>query len=114
MHLWCAVFAVVVGLHTYTQCQTDFHFPLPQLTNYFVVAGLNSLGISSSGGLGQALAQWIVSGREPMDMWSVDLQRFSPHTGSPCFLRERVRDVVGTHYMIPYPRKEFSAGRGLR
>ena len=85
-----------------------------QFTNYFVVAGFNSLGISSSGGLGQAMAQWIVLGHEPMDMWTVDLQRFGPHAGNPCFLRERVRDVVETQYMIPYPEKEFSAGRRLR
>lgn len=85
-----------------------------QLTNYFVAAGLNSIGISSSGGLGRALAQWVVSGHEPMDMWSVDVQRFSPHMRNPQFLLERVSEGVETHYMMPYPRKEFSSGRGLR
>ena len=49
-----------------------------------------------------------------MDMWTVDLQRFSPHFGSPSFLRERVQHVVETYFMIPYPHKEYSAGRGLR
>ena len=85
-----------------------------QLTNYFVAAGLNSIGISSSGGLGRALAQWVVSGHEPMDMWSVDMQRFSPHAGNPQFLLERVSEAVETHNMMPYPQKEFNTGRGLR
>ena len=92
---------------------SSFHSCM-QFTNYFAVVGLNSVGISSSGGLGQAMAQWVVSGREPMDMWTVDLQRFGPHAGNPYFLRERVRDVVETIYNMPYPGKEFSAGRGLR
>ena len=100
------------------QCGTYFFFSLLhtylQLTNYFVAAGLNSIGISSSGGLGRALAQWVVSGHEPMDMWSVDVQRFSPHMRNPQFLLERVSEVAETHYMMPYPRKEFSSGRGLR
>ena len=49
-----------------------------------------------------------------MDMWTVDMQRFSPHFGSPSFLRERVQHVVETAYTKPYPHKEYSTGRGLR
>ena len=35
----------------------------PELRNYFVAAGLNSIGILTGGGLGRAMAHWIVDGR---------------------------------------------------
>ncbi len=35
----------------------------PELKNFFVAAGFNSIGIASGGGAGRALAEWIVAGR---------------------------------------------------
>ncbi len=35
----------------------------PELRNFFVGAGFNSVGIASAGGAGRALAEWIVEGR---------------------------------------------------
>ena len=40
----------------------------PELRNYFVAAGLNSIGILTGGGLGRAVAQWIVDGRPDIDV----------------------------------------------
>ncbi|MFP6695845.1 MAG: FAD-binding oxidoreductase, partial [Alphaproteobacteria bacterium] len=41
----------------------------PELKNYFVGAGFNSMGIASAGGAGKALAEWIVQGSPTMDLW---------------------------------------------
>jgi hypothetical protein len=35
----------------------------PELRNYFVAAGLNSIGILTGGGLGRVLAHWIADAR---------------------------------------------------
>ena len=35
----------------------------PELRNFFVGAGFNSVGIASAGGAGRALAEWITDGR---------------------------------------------------
>ena len=35
----------------------------PELKNYFVAAGLNSIGILTGGGLGRVMAHWIINGR---------------------------------------------------
>ena len=40
----------------------------PELRNYFVAAGLNSIGILTGGGIGRALAHWIVDGRPDIDV----------------------------------------------
>ena len=41
----------------------------------FVAAGFNSIGIQSAGGAGKVLADWIVDGHPPMDLWDVDIRR---------------------------------------
>src|SRR6185436_11324838 len=35
----------------------------PELKNYFVAAGLNSIGILTGGGLGRVMANWILTGK---------------------------------------------------
>src|SRR5206468_3953072 len=86
----------------------------PELRNLFVAAGFNSVGIASAGGAGKYLAEWIVEGQPTMDLWSVDIRRFGPWANSRAFLRERVTEVLGLHYQMAWPNREFTTGRGLR
>ena len=50
----------------------------PELRNYFVAAGLNSIGILSARGIGRLLAQWIAEGRSEMDVTGMNIDRFHP------------------------------------
>ena len=49
----------------------------PECANMFVGAGFNAFGIASGGGAGWVLAQWVVDGEAPLDLWVVDIRRFS-------------------------------------
>ena len=49
----------------------------PELKNFYVAAGFNSIGIASGGGAGRALAEWIVNGEPTLDLWPVDIRRFA-------------------------------------
>jgi sarcosine dehydrogenase len=86
----------------------------PEMRNLYVGAGFNSAGIACAGGAGEALAQWIVEGEPPMDLWSVDIRRFAPCHNNRAFLRERVTEALGLHYRMAWPNQEFESGRGLR
>jgi 4-methylaminobutanoate oxidase (formaldehyde-forming) len=86
----------------------------PELRNLFVAAGFNSVGIASAGGAGKYLAEWIIEGRPTMDLWSVDVRRFASYANNRTFLRERVTEVLGLHYQLAWPNREFTTGRGLR
>jgi len=86
----------------------------PELKNLFVAAGFNSVGIASAGGAGKYLAEWIIEGQSTMDLWSVDIRRFAPFANNLSFLRERVTEVLGLHYQMAWPNREFMTGRGLR
>src|SRR3990170_818879 len=49
----------------------------PECENMFVGAGFNAFGIASGGGAGWVLAQWAMDGEAPLDLWVVDIHRFS-------------------------------------
>ena len=86
----------------------------PELRNFFVAAGFNSVGIASAAGAGQALAEWIVGGQPSMDLWDVDIRRFAPVQNNARYLRERTREVVGLLYAMHWPFRQPETARGVR
>lgn len=86
----------------------------PELPGFFVAAGFNSVGIASAGGAGRALAEWVVEGGPTSDLIGVDLRRFSPLSGNTTWLRQRVGEVLGLHYAVPWPNRELESARPLR
>ena len=86
----------------------------PELKNFFVAAGFNSIGIQSSGGAGMVLAEWIVNGHPPMDLWDVDIRRWIPFQNNRHYLRERVSESLGLLYAPHWPFYQFETARGIR
>ena len=86
----------------------------PEVRNFFVAAGLNSVGIACAGGAGRALAEWIVDGEPTMDLTSVDVRRFAPFNGNNQWLHDRVAEILGLHYAIPWPNREMRTARPFR
>ena len=88
--------------------------PAPGLEGYYVGAGFNAFGIASGGGAGKVLAEWIVGGAAPFDVWPVDIRRFgAPHTDID-WVRARTLELYGKHYSIAWPGEEHESGRPLR
>jgi len=86
----------------------------PELRNYFVAAGFNSAGIANSGGAGRLIAEWIVGGEAPGDLWDVDIRRFGAFTGNRKALFDRTAETLGLHYAMRWPRQELETARPLR
>jgi heterotetrameric sarcosine oxidase gamma subunit len=86
----------------------------PELRNYFVAAGFNSAGIANSGGAGKLIAEWIVGGEAPSDLWDVDIRRFGAFTANRKALAERTGETLGLHYAMRWPRQELETARPLR
>jgi glycine cleavage system aminomethyltransferase T/glycine/D-amino acid oxidase-like deaminating enzyme len=81
---------------------------------FFVAAGFCAHGLAGAGGLGKAMAEWIVAGEPAMDLWEMDVRRFGAHYRSPSYTLKRTREVYETYYDIKYPGHERRAGRPLR
>jgi glycine cleavage system aminomethyltransferase T/glycine/D-amino acid oxidase-like deaminating enzyme len=85
-----------------------------EVRGFFVAAGFCAHGLAGAGGLGKAMAEWIVAGEPAMDLWEMDVRRFGAHYRSPRYTLERTREVYETYYDIKYPGHEREAGRPLR
>ncbi|MDJ1160066.1 FAD-dependent oxidoreductase [Chelatococcus sp. SYSU_G07232] len=86
----------------------------PEVRNVFVAAGFNSMGIASGGGAGRALAEWIVGGVPSLDLWPVDIRRFARFNNNALWLKDRVKEVLGLHYAMPWPNRELDTARPFR
>ncbi|PMX43985.1 FAD-dependent oxidoreductase, partial [Pseudomonas sp. MPR-R2A6] len=80
----------------------------PNLRNFFVAAGFNSLGILSGGGVGHVMAQWIVDGHPPMDVWSVNLRRMHPWQDNDRYLADCTVEALGIGYQDHWPFRQWS------
>ena len=86
----------------------------PELKNFFVAAGFNSIGIQSAGGAGMALAEWIAGGHPPFDLWDVDIRRMSPHQNRKTYLYDRVSEALGLLYAMHWPYRQYETARGIK
>jgi glycine cleavage system aminomethyltransferase T/glycine/D-amino acid oxidase-like deaminating enzyme len=85
-----------------------------EVRGFFVAAGFCAHGLAGAGGLGKAMAEWILAGEPAMDLWEMDVRRFGAHYRSPSYTLKRTREVYETYYDIKYPGHERMAGRPLR
>ena len=83
----------------------------PELKNFYVGAGFNAFGIASGGGAGWVLAQWAAAGEAPMDLWVVDIRRFSDLHKDRQWTNDRTLEAYGKHYTIGFPYEEYASGR---
>ncbi|MEO8739472.1 MAG: FAD-dependent oxidoreductase [Casimicrobiaceae bacterium] len=86
----------------------------PELRRYFVCAGFNSAGIANAGGAGRLVAEWIINGEAPLDLWDVDIRRFAPFHSNRRHLFDRTAETLGLHYAMRWPREELATVRPLR
>ncbi|MBK9409811.1 MAG: GcvT family protein [Gemmatimonadetes bacterium] len=86
----------------------------PELRNYFVAAGLNSIGILTGGGVGRAMAHWMLNGRPDCDMTGFHLDRLHRYQANPEYRRTRTVESLGLVYQTHYPNRSMTTARGAK
>jgi glycine cleavage system aminomethyltransferase T/glycine/D-amino acid oxidase-like deaminating enzyme len=86
----------------------------PNLQNYFVAAGLNSIGILSAGGLGRVMAHWILNGKPDVDVTGFNIDRVHTYLGNRDFRADRAVESLGGVYRCHYPTEAKETCRGAR
>ena len=109
------------GIHTFFNGPESFtpddayHLGLaPEMDNFWVAAGFNSIGIQSAGGAGMALAQWMDEGQKPFDLGDVDISRMQRFQGNKTYLFERSKETLGLLYADHFPYRQKATARGVR
>ncbi len=83
----------------------------PECANMYVGAGFNAFGIASGGGAGWVLADWVATGEAPLDLWVVDINRFSGLHRDRQWVSERTCEAYAKHYTVAFPHAEMETGR---
>lgn len=86
--------------------------PLPGQPTAFVAAGVMA-GFSQAGGVGLAVARWIVNGEPGMDVFAMDVARFGAFANA-AYVLEKTRENYQRRFILPCPNEELEAARPQR
>jgi glycine cleavage system aminomethyltransferase T/glycine/D-amino acid oxidase-like deaminating enzyme len=86
----------------------------PELKNYFVAAGMNSIGILTGGGLGRVMAHWIINGRPDVDVTGMNIDRLHTYQANPEYRRTRTVESLGMVYQCHYPTRSMMTARDAK
>ena len=87
---------------------------VPEIKNFFVCCGLNSIGIGSGGGVGKVTAEWIMTGHINEDIFSYDIKRFENFHSEIGFIKKRITESLGDLYGIHWPFKQYKTSRNIK
>ena len=107
------IIRLVNGPEAFTP-DNEFVLGETEVHGLFIAAGFCAHGIAGAGGVGRAIAEWIVDGEPSFDTWKMDIRRFGSQYRSREYALARAVEVYSTYYDIHYPNEERAAGRPLR
>lgn len=102
------------GPESFTPDMNPLMGEAPELKNFYVAAGFNSLGILLGGGAGQIMAQWIVDGFPSVDISEINIERMSPFRNNPKYLYDRTVEMLGWQYAHGWSNLQFKTARNVR
>jgi dimethylglycine dehydrogenase len=103
---------VVNGPFTFAPDGNPLVGPVKGLRNFWVACGVMA-GFSQGGGVGLALAQWMVEGDPGADVWAMDVSRYGDWA-TLAYTNAKVRENYSRRFRIRFPNEELPAGRPLR
>ena len=87
---------------------------VPEIKNFFVCCGLNSIGIGSGGGVGKVTAEWLMTGHINQDIFSYDIKRFQKFHSELGFIKPRITETLGDLYGMHWPFKQHKTSRNIK
>ena len=105
----CGIKDIVNGPISYTPDGSPMVGPAWGVRNLWINEG-HSFGITSAGGSGWQLAEWIVEGEPGIDMLAVDPRRFGPYT-SKRYVVQKNEETYRNVFVIHFPDEERADAR---
>ena len=103
----------VNGAFTFTPDGNPLVGPVAGLKNFWVACGVMA-GFSQGGGVGLALAQWMIDGEPAQDVYGMDIARYGPFASNRRYLKEMTAQFYKRRFVMSYPNEQLPAGRPLK
>jgi 4-methylaminobutanoate oxidase (formaldehyde-forming) len=81
---------------------------------FWVACAFCAHGLAGAGGLGKAMAEWIIEGTPEWNCWRLDVRRFGPHYVGQSFTLNRTVESNSRYYDIHLPGEERQTERNFR
>jgi glycine cleavage system T protein len=81
---------------------------------FWVACAFCAHGLAGAGGIGKAMAEWIIDGNPEWDMWRLDVRRFGPNYNNLDYTAARTIETYTQYYDIHFPGEERLSRRGQR
>ena len=102
------------GPESFTPDTNSLLGEVPEIKNFFVCCGLNSIGIGSGGGVGKATAEWMMTGHINEDIFNYDIKRFQKFHSELNFIKNRITESLGDLYGMHWPFKQHKTSRNIK
>ena len=88
--------------------------PWPTVKGVWMACGLSMEGFGAAGGIGKALAEWIIEGQPEVDLFSFHPWRFGRNFHDPYYAASCGRECYRYYYYTRYPQDEDTKMRPRR
>jgi 4-methylaminobutanoate oxidase (formaldehyde-forming) len=88
--------------------------PMPGVRGFWMMAGMSLNGYGGAGGMGKLMAEWIIEGEAPMDVYGYRATRFGNYYSDFNYAAERTVEGVKYYYRMKFPHDESEAARPYR
>ena len=104
----------LAGPESFTPDTNTLLGEVPEIKNFFVCCGFNSIGIGSGGGAGKVTAEWMMKGHINEDLFIYDIKRFQKFHSNIKFITERITETLGDLYGMHWPYKQHKTSRNQK
>ncbi|MCP3975137.1 MAG: FAD-dependent oxidoreductase [bacterium] len=103
----------VNGAFTFSPDGNPLVGPVPGLRNYWSACAVMA-GFLQGGGVGKALAEWMIHGEPEEDIFGMDVARFGPYAENREYIKQTTGQFYSRRFVMTYPNEQLWAGRPLR
>ena len=102
---------IINGPFTFAPDGNPLVGPIRGLRNYWSACAVMA-GFSQGGGVGLALANWMINGDPGFDVWGMDVARYGDWA-TLAYTNAKVRENYSRRFRITFPNEELPAARPL-
>jgi dimethylglycine dehydrogenase len=103
---------IINGPFTFAPDGNPLVGPVRGLPGFWAACGVMA-GFSQGGGVGLAIANWMIHGDPGADIWAMDVARYGDWA-TMAYTNAKVRENYSRRFSIRFPNEELPAGRPLK
>ncbi|MEL6475893.1 MAG: FAD-dependent oxidoreductase [Pseudomonadota bacterium] len=103
----------VNGAFTFTPDGNPLVGPVPGVPGYWCACGVMA-GFLQGGGVGKALAEWMIHGEPEEDIYGMDIARYGAFASQREYLKQMTGQFYSRRFVMSYPNEQLWAGRPLK